>query len=258
MQIKKNNLENIKKIILVLSGKGGVGKSTVSTNIAYSLYMSGNKVGLLDADIHGPNIPLMLGIEGMKLSDLRTPYEISNNLKVASVSFFLENAHNPVVLRGPAKTSTLLQLIEDVEWGDLDYMVVDLPPGTGDEALTAAQNLGNIDGVVIVTTPQTVSLLDTKKSINFAKKLDIPILGIVENMSGLVCPHCNEVVDVFKTGGGEEAAKDLGINFLGKIPLDPGIVHAGDEGKPYVLSGKTEPTLTSINSIVSSISALVN
>ena len=190
MDNQKNNLENVNKIILVLSGKGGVGKSTVSTNIAYSLYMSGNKVGLLDADIHGPNIPLMLGIEGMRLSDLKTPYVISDNLKVASVSFFLENTHNPVILRGPAKTSTIIQLIENVEWGDLDYMVVDLPPGTGDEPLSIMQLLPEMDGVVIVTIPSEVSQIVVKKAVTFSRQLGIPIIGLLENMSGFVCPHC--------------------------------------------------------------------
>jgi ATP-binding protein involved in chromosome partitioning len=256
MQNVSNNLSKIKKKILVLSGKGGVGKSTVSTNIAYGLYMAGHKVGLLDADLHGPNIPQMLGVEGMRLYDVKTPYLISDSFKVVSVSFFLEEQNNPIILRGPAKTSAILQLINEVEWEELDYMVVDLPPGTGDEALAVAQNLGEIDGVIIVTTPQTVSLMDTKKSINFAQKLNIPILGIVENMSGLVCPHCNEIVDVFKSGGGESAAKDLGINFLGKIPLDPGIVHAGDDGKPFVLSGKTDQTLSSFNNIVDAVASL--
>ena len=249
----KDNMAKIKHKIVVMSGKGGVGKSTLSTNIAYGLALQGKKVGLLDADLHGPNIPLMLGIEGTKLGSIEKPYQVNNNLKVVSLSFYMQSSDDPIIWRGPAKIGAIKQMLGDVQWGELDYLVVDLPPGTGDEPLTIAQDLGEVDGSVIVTTPQDVAILDSRKSVKFSKLVNMPILGIVENMSGFVCPHCGERIDIFKVGGGEKAAKELDVNFLGKVPMTPGIVEAGDSGKPYIFSSKSCIAADALKDIVNSL-----
>ena len=249
----QENITGIKHKLVVMSGKGGVGKSTLSTNIAYGLAMSGKKVGLLDADLHGPNIPIMLGVEGKRLPSLREPLKINENLKVVSLSFYLGDSNNPIIWRGPAKTGAIKQLLGDVNWGDIDYLVVDLPPGTGDESLTVAQTLGTVDGSVIVTTPQDVAILDSRKSIKFSKLVNMPVLGIVENMSGFICPHCDERIDIFKSGGGEKVSKDMDVDFLGKIPLTPEMVETGDQGKPYIFSKKTGAAYESLNTVISKI-----
>ncbi len=249
----KERMGKIKHKIVVMSGKGGVGKSTLSTNIAYGLALAGKKVGLLDADLHGPNIPLMLGVEGRKLPSLEEPLKLSDNLKVVSLSFYLEKPNDPIIWRGPAKIGAIRQLLGDVNWGEIDYLVVDLPPGTGDEPLTVAQSLGDTDGSVIVTTPQDVSILDSRKSVKFSQMVGMPILGIVENMSGLVCPHCNERIDIFKRGGGEKAAAEMEVDLLGKIPMTPEMVHAGDEGKPYIFSRREGVAYSALNSVVEKI-----
>jgi len=236
------NLSKIKHKIGILSGKGGVGKTTVATNLAAELAKRGYRVGLLDADLHGPNVAKMLGAEGKRLfADPETqtikPFvpESMPNLKVVSMAFILENPDQPVVWRGPLKHQAIKQFLADIDWGELDYLVVDLPPGTGDEALSVAQLIKPMDGFVIVTTPQEVALLDTRKSISFAKMVSVPVLGIVENMSGFICPHCGKEVNLFKVGGGEKAAKELDIPFLGRVPIEPAVVEAGDEGKPVVV-----------------------
>ncbi|WP_372713166.1 iron-sulfur cluster carrier protein MrpORP [Ilyobacter sp.] len=249
----KNNMDKIKHKIVVMSGKGGVGKSTMSTNIAYGLSLAGKKVGILDADLHGPNIPLMLGVEGTKLPSLEEPLKLSDNLKVVSLSFYLENSNDPIVWRGPAKIGAIRQLLGDVNWGELDYLVVDLPPGTGDEPLTIAQTLGKVDGSIIVTTPQDVAILDSRKSVKFSKMVKMPVMGIVENMSGFVCPHCDERIDIFKTGGGEKAAQEMDVAFLGKIPMTAEMVEAGDEGKPYIFSKQEGVAYNALNSVITSI-----
>jgi len=230
-------LERITHKIVVLSGKGGVGKSTVAVNLAVSLSsMGGYRVGLMDIDIHGPSVPKMLGLEGtvIRPSDRGKliPAEFGG-LKVMSIGFLLPGEAEAVIWRGPAKAGAIKQFIGEVEWGDLDYLVVDCPPGTGDEPLTVIQTLEKIDGAVVVTTPQDVALTDVKKSISFCGQLNLPVLGVIENMSGLVCPHCGETIDVFKKGGGEDMALEMSVPFLGCVPLDPRIVKAGDEGAPY-------------------------
>ena len=230
---------NVKHVILVLSGKGGVGKSTVATNLAMALSNKGYNTGLADMDIHGPNIPKMLGIEDQKLGsyDGKTiePVKISGKLGVVSMAFLLPDTSSPIIWRGSMKNTAIKQFLEDVNWGDLDYLVVDLPPGTGDEALSVAQLAPNIAGAVIVTTPQDVAILDSSKSVKFIEKLGLKVLGIIENMSGLVCPHCGDVIDLFGIGGGEKAAKELNVPYLGNIPIDPDMRIAGDEGRPFIL-----------------------
>ncbi|NLK62597.1 MAG: P-loop NTPase [Fusobacteria bacterium] len=249
----KDNISKIKHKIVIMSGKGGVGKSTISTNIAYGLALEGKKVGLLDVDLHGPNIPIMMGLEGQKMSSFDEPFLAHENLKVISLSFFLQNSEDPIVWRGPAKIGAIRQLIGDVKWGELDYLVVDLPPGTGDEPLTIAQDLGKIDGSVIVTTPQEVALLDLRKSIKFSNLVNMPIMGIVENMSGFVCPNCNEVTEIFKTGGANKIAKEYRLDVLGKIPLNPEIMIAGDTGKPFIYFNSSSIEAKELQKIVNQI-----
>ena len=229
---------DVKHVILVLSGKGGVGKSTVAVNLAYALSNHGRQVGLLDLDIHGPNIPKMLGLEEHQLSSEGNkiiPVRVTGSLQVISMAFLLPEKHSPVVWRGAMKTTAIRQFLEDTKWGSLDYLVVDLPPGTGDEALTIAQIAPNLKGAVIVTTPQDVATLDSTKAITFVKMLEMDVLGVIENMSGMKCPHCGEVIDLFGKGGGERIAQEHNVPFLGSIPLDPEMRKAGDEGKPFII-----------------------
>lgn len=236
-QALQERLCKIKHKILVLSGKGGVGKSTIAVNIAAALASQGKKVGLLDIDIHGPNVPKMLGVEGERVGggpESLEPYEYSENLKLMSIAFLLQNPDSAVIWRGPLKYGVIKQFIKDVEWGELDYMVVDAPPGTGDEPLSICQLIEDADGAVIVTTPQDVSVLDVRKSITFCNQLKMRVLGVVENMSGFVCPHCGETTDLFKKGGGEKMAKELGVPFLGAVPLNAAVVESGDNGTPIV------------------------
>jgi ATP-binding protein involved in chromosome partitioning len=233
-EVMQNKLSMIKYRLAVMSGKGGVGKTTVAVNLAVALARLGKKVGLFDADVHGPNVPKMLGIDGsvpgMGPKGL-IPVVAQENLKVISMAFMIENPDTPVVWRGPMKHSLFQQFISDVDWGPLDYLIVDLPPGTGDEPLSIAQLLGKPLWAIIVTTPQDVALLDSRKSVVFAQTLELKVLGIVENMSGLICPHCGGSIDLFKTGGGVRAAEELGVPLLGVIPIDPQIVIAGDSGR---------------------------
>ncbi|MCD6486570.1 MAG: P-loop NTPase [Syntrophobacterales bacterium] len=239
-----DRMGKIKHKIMVLSGKGGVGKSTVAANIAVTLALEGEKVGLLDTDFHGPSIPTLLNLEGRHPeSDGKTilPIDFSEGLKVMSIGFLLQNKDDAVIWRGPMKMKVIKQLLTEVNWGDLDYLIIDFPPGTGDEPLSVAQLIPGMDGAVIVTTPQNLSLNDVKKCINFCRQLNVPVLGVVENMSGLVCPNCKMIINVFKTGGGEKMAEEMGVPFLGKIPIDPQIVEASDNGEPFVYHyGKTE------------------
>jgi len=235
----ESNLSHIKHRIMVMSGKGGVGKSTVATNLAVSLSLEGLEVGLLDADIHGPNIPKMLGIESRHVEGSGNgmiPVEVLPHLKVMSTAFFIGHHDEPVVWRGPLKHSAISQFLGDVEWGKIDCLVVDLPPGTGDEPLSVAHLIKNVDGAVIVTTPQDVALLDSRKAVTFSRMLSIPVIGIVENMSVLTCPHCQKEIPLFKTGGGEKAAQDMKVPFLGRIPIDPEMVADCDRGTPFVMS----------------------
>jgi ATP-binding protein involved in chromosome partitioning len=251
---------DVKHVIMVLSGKGGVGKSTVSVNLAYALSTHGFKVGLLDLDIHGPNIPKMLGIESHRLATVGNkiePVRVTGNLSVISMAFLLPDTSTPVIWRGPMKMSAIQQFLEDVDWGSLDFLVVDLPPGTGDEALTVVQLAPNMRGAVIVTTPQDVATMDALKAAKFVERLEVPVLGIVENMSGMICPHCKEEIDLFGQGGGERIAKDLNVPFLGSIPLDPEIRKAGDEGRPFILRSMASPTWKSVDKVMESLIRVV-
>ncbi|MFA6225039.1 MAG: Mrp/NBP35 family ATP-binding protein [Methanoregula sp.] len=244
---------DVKHVILVLSGKGGVGKSTVSTNLASALAAHGRQVGLLDLDIHGPNIPKMLGIEDQRpvvLKNIMEPVHVTGNLSVMSMAFLLPDTSTPAVWRGPMKMAVIQQFLSEVNWGALDYLVVDLPPGTGDEALSIIQLSPNVQGAVIVTTPQDVAVLDAIKAIKFIEKLDLPVIGIIENMSGMICPHCGDTSDLFGRGGGEKAAQELGVPYLGSIPLDPAMVKAGDEGRPYVLRHADTPTWKAVDAVM--------
>jgi Mrp family chromosome partitioning ATPase len=230
-------MKKIKNKLLVLSGKGGVGKTTVAVNLAWALSQRNMKVGVLDVDIHGPNVPKMLGLEETHLVSSKgfiDPASLGRNLKVISMAFLLDSPDVPVIWRGPLKMTAIRQFLSDVNWGKLDYLVVDAPPGTGDEPLSVCQLIKDISGAIIVTTPQEVSLIDVKKSISFIKKLNVPITGVVENMSGFVCPHCGKTTDIFKTGGGKRIAEELNIPFLGSIPLEPKIVETSDRGKPFM------------------------
>jgi ATP-binding protein involved in chromosome partitioning len=251
---------DVKHVIMVLSGKGGVGKSTVSVNLAYALSTHGFKVGLLDLDIHGPNIPKMLGIESHRLATVGNkiePVRVTGNLSVISMAFLLPDTSTPVIWRGPMKMSAIQQFLEDVDWGPLDFLVVDLPPGTGDEALTVVQLAPNMRGAVIVTTPQDVATMDAIKAAKFVERLEVPVLGIVENMSGMICPHCGGEVDLFGQGGGERIAKELDVPFLGSIPLDPEIRKAGDEGRPFILRSMASPTWKSVDKVMESLIRVV-
>ncbi|WP_370572037.1 Mrp/NBP35 family ATP-binding protein, partial [Methanomethylovorans sp.] len=211
------NMRAIKNKIMVMSGKGGVGKSTVAANLAAQLAKKGFKVGLLDSDIHGPSIPKMFGIEDKRPEvDEKgiVPVPVTENLKVMSIALLLEDKDSPIIWRGPAKMAAIKQFLEDVSWGKLDYLIVDLPPGTGDEPLSIAQLIEKIDGAVVVTTPQDMALVSVRKSITFAHMLKVPVIGIVENMSGIICPHCDEKIDIFGKGGVEKAAKDFDVPVL--------------------------------------------
>ncbi|MFZ5775579.1 MAG: P-loop NTPase [Thermodesulfobacteriota bacterium] len=233
-------LGRIKNKILVMSGKGGVGKSTVSVNLAIGLASKGYKVGLMDVDLHGPDIVRMLDMHGRMEGELTKdgkmpPMQYSDNLKVMSLESMMENRDEPIIWRGPLKNQAIRQFIADVAWGDLDYLVIDAPPGTGDEPMTVANTIKDAHALV-VTTPQQIALADVRKSLNFCKHVKMKIVGLVENMSGFICPHCDKPVEIFKTGGGELLAKDFAVPFLGRIPVDPKVVIAGDDGKPYLSS----------------------
>ncbi len=254
---KEEALARIGHKIVVLSGKGGVGKSTVAVNLAVSLALSGKRVGLLDVDIHGPSVPKLLKLEGKQLESangklIPVGYQ---SLKVISIGFLLDEADDAIIWRGPMKAGVIKQFVEDVAWGDLDYLVVDCPPGTGDEPLSVVQTLGQADGAVVVTTPQELAVADVRKSITFCRQLKLPVIGVVENMSGFTCPHCGEVVDLFKTGGGEAMAKSMNVPFLGRIPLDPKVVNAGDDGTPYVYAYSKTPSAASLERVADSVIA---
>ncbi len=241
----KQNIKHIKHQILVLSGKGGVGKSSIAVNLAVWLSMQGKKVGLLDVDIHGPSIPKLLNLEGSKLQGRENkiePVVYNDTLKVISVGFLIQDENAALIWRGPMKHNVIKQFVSEVAWGDLDYLIVDCPPGTGDEPLSIVQLLDKADGAVVVTTPQQLAITDVKKCITFCKQLSLPVLGVIENMSGFVCPHCNQRTDIFGGDGGRQMAKDFDVPFLGSIPVDSNMVPAADLGKPFIDCNNQSPT----------------
>ena len=242
MRLREHNIADtaadIEHKILVLSGKGGVGKSTVSANLAWALALrDSNWVGLLDADLHGPTIPLMMGLTGERAQSHDNkilPVTVMSTLKVMSMGFLIEDPTTPVIWRGAIRANAIKQLITDVDWGHLNYLVVDLPPGTGDEALTVGQAFPEADGAIVVTTPQEASLEDCRKAINFIRQMKMPVLGVIENMSGFVCPHCQHETDIFSSGGGEQMAKEMDVPFLGRVPIVAEVSAMGDAGRPLV------------------------
>lgn len=240
----ERTLKHIKHKIFVMSGKGGVGKSSVTVNTAAALSQEGYKVGILDVDMHGPSVPNLLGLESTIEADPETglliPAKYSPNLFVISMDTFLEDRDQAILWRGPKKTAAIRQFLADVKWGDLDFLLIDSPPGTGDEHMTVLKSIPEAQ-CVVVTTPQEISLADVRKAINFLQYADASILGLVENMSGLVCPNCGTEINIFKKGGGEELAKTCHLLFLGAIPLDPATVVAADLGKPVVFLEKDGP-----------------
>ncbi len=254
----KENIDRIKHKIIILSGKGGVGKSTVAVNLAYSLAEKGKKVGILDIDIHGPSTAKLLGIEGKVLTsrkkgDRPEPIRVDENLYALTIASLLGSPDDPVIWRGPLKMKLIRQFLQDIEWPSLDYLIVDSPPGTGDEPLSAVQIIGKMDGSVIVSTPQDLSLLDARKTINFSRKVNVPVIGIIQNMTAFKCPYCGKLIDIFEGSGTEKAAKDFGVEILGKIPIDKKIVETGDKGEPYIKDYKDSDSAKAMASIVDKI-----
>jgi len=236
-----NNLSQVKHKFMVFSGKGGVGKTTVAVNLAYSIMAKGYKVGLLDIDIHGPNVVKVMGLEKEKLTgngQKIEPIRVFSRMKVMSTALLLDSEESPVIWRGPLKMKIIRQFLSDVEWGSLDYMIVDSPPGTGDEPLSIVQLMPGLSGGIVVTTPQDMATMDAKKSIRFAQQLKLPFIGVIENMSGFLCPHCGQRIDIFKTGGGQKAAQQMGVEFLGRIPYDPLVMSLSDDGHVYLKDHK--------------------
>lgn len=233
----KVRMRKIKHKVAIISGKGGVGKSTVAVNLAIAFALNGHRVGILDADIHGPSIPKMLGLSGNRLEAGPPgifPAIGPLNIRVVSMDFLLPDENTPVIWRGPLKMTAIRQFLSDIVWGDLNLLLIDLPPGTGDEPLSVAQLLPEMDGVIIVTIPSEVSQIVVKKAVNFTKTLGLPIIGIIENMSGFICPNCGVRVNIFQSGGGERIAEEMGIPFLGRIPIDQKICENSDKGKPFI------------------------
>ncbi|AEC02516.1 Mrp/NBP35 family ATP-binding protein [Parasphaerochaeta coccoides] len=256
----KERMDRIRRKILVMSGKGGVGKTTVTVNLANALVDAGRKVGVLDTDLHGPNVAKMFGVEGrlMETEDGTSlfPVEPRPGLKVVSLSFALSDSDAPVVWRGPMKLAAIKQFLADVEWGNLDYLLIDTPPGTGDEPLAVIQNLPGLTGSIIVTTAQAVAVADSRKSVTFSRRLGVPILGVVENMSGLRCPHCSHEIPIFGIGGGKLMAQDMSVPFLGRVPIEVELREAEDAGTSWVSEPAAGPSAVALREIASYIDAL--
>ena len=258
----KENLSKIKHRIMVMSGKGGVGKSFIAVSLAYGLALSGKKVAILDADIHGPSIAKLMGIEGVPLgfneeTGRPMPIEVLSNLYALSVASMLSSDDSALIWRGPMKMALIKQFFSDFDWEELDYLIVDLPPGTGDEALSIIQTLVEVDGTVIVTTPQDIALLDVRKSLDFAKKLNIPVLGIVENMKYFVCPGCGEKTNIF---AGEQLQKlifEQQIDLLAELELNPAIALASDKGRPFIYDYNKLPVAEELQKMVQKVIAKV-
>ncbi|MDJ0780637.1 MAG: Mrp/NBP35 family ATP-binding protein [Desulfosarcinaceae bacterium] len=254
-----SSLAKIQQKFLVMSGKGGVGKTSTSVNLSIALSQMGHKVGLMDVDLHGPDIPRMLGLEGapdLSTNQKLNPMPYSDNLSAVSIECLSPSKDDAIIWRGPVKYSAIQQFIGDVEWGDLDFLVIDAPPGTGDEPLTVAQTIDDAKAI-IVTTPQEVSLADVRKSINFCRTVKLDVFGLVENMSGFACPHCGEAIDLFGNGGGQRTAEKMGIPFLGRIPFDPNMVHCGDTGQSFQSQYAQSPVTKAYTAIAAQMGALL-
>ena len=258
-QAVKVSLGKIKNKIIVMSGKGGVGKTSTTVNLGLALARKGFKVGIMDVDLHGPDVPRMLGLEGMlDLSENRKlkPKAYSENLRAVSVESLTPGRDDAIIWRGPIKYSAIRQFIGDVDWGEIDFLLIDSPPGTGDEPLTIAQTIKDAKAI-IVTTPQEVSLADVRKSINFCKTVNMEIFGLIENMSGFTCPHCGETVDLFGSGGGQRTAQTAGIQFLGKVPFDQNMVTCGDAGVSFQEKYADSPVALAFETIAAKMAELV-
>lgn len=257
-------LNRIRHKIAIISGKGGVGKSTVTANLAltFATQNPAGKIGVLDADIHGPCMPKMLGLKGQKLNcgpdGITVPVTGNMGIKVVSMDFLLPNDEAPVVWRGPLKMRAIQQFLSDISWGELDYLFIDLPPGTGDEPLSVMQLIPDLSGVIIVTMPSEVSQTVVRKAVTFARQLGVPIIGIIENMSGFVCPSCGAEINIFKSGGGKKIADDMTVPYLGSIPLDPKICDNSDEGRSFVAENFASPATKSFVEIVKKIEQFLN
>lgn len=254
----KARTSKIRHKIAVISGKGGVGKSTVTVNLAMAFAMHGlaNSVGIFDADITGPCVPKIIGLHGQRLQAGPAgifPAVGPLGIKVVSMDFLLPSEEAPVIWRGPLKMKAISQFLSDIVWGELDFLFIDLPPGTGDEPLSIMQLIPEMDGVVIVTIPSEVSQIVVKKAVTFSRQLNIPVIGIIENMSGFVCPECGAEVNIFKVGGGEKVAEDLMIPFLGRIPIDPTICEDSDKGVPFIVEHMNSPAAKAFMRIVKKI-----
>jgi len=252
----QDRLSHIQHKLIVMSGKGGVGKSSVATYLALGLGRLGYRVGLLDVDFHGPSIPRMLGISGMfrfnEQEKALVPHDYNDRVKVVSIECLLDDRDSAVIWRGPVKHGVIKQFISEVEWGELDYLVIDSPPGTGDEPLSVAQTISGTRAV-IVTTPQEIALADVRKSINFCHQMAMPILGLVENMSGYVCPHCRQESPLFGQGGGKKTAEQMNVRFLGSLPFDPRVVEASDLGRALVERENSSPFTFALANFVSDV-----
>jgi ATP-binding protein involved in chromosome partitioning len=258
LQILRHRMSKVKHKIAVISGKGGVGKSTITVNLAVAFALHGNRVGILDADIHGPSVPRLLGLTGQRLKvgpPGAFPVTGPLGIKVVSIDFFLPEEKLPTIWRGPLKMTAIRQFLSDIVWGELDILLIDLPPGTGDEPLSIAQLLPEMDGVVIVTMPSELSRAVVKKAITFAQRLGMPIIGVVENMSGFVCPNCGDKIDIFQSGGGKKMAEEAGVPFLGGIPIDPEVSRDSDKGSPFVIEHADSSAAKAFTEIVNGVEA---
>ncbi len=259
-QMLKFRMQKIKHKIAVISGKGGVGKSTITVNLAASFALKGKNIGILDADIHGPSVPRLLGLTGQQLTvgppgafPVRGPLD----MRVVSIDFFLPG-QTPTIWRGPLKMTAIRQFLSDIVWGELDILFIDLPPGTGDEPLSVAQLLPEMDGVIIVTMPSELSATVVQKAITFARRLNMSIIGVVENMSGFICPHCGTKTDIFRSGGGEKMAIEANVPFLGSVPIDPQIGLDSDQGSPFVISQPNSPATRVFTEIVNKVESYLS
>lgn len=255
-KVIEKRARDIRHIIMIISGKGGVGKSTVAANLARYMAQQGSRVGLLDADLHGPNAAVMTGTDEMRLQargDVILPAEGPDGMEVISIAMMLPERDSPTIWRGPLRSNMLRQFLADVQWGELDYLFVDLPPGTGDEALTIAQALPEGDGAIVVTTPQGVSQDDCRKAINFVRKVELPVIGVVENMSGFVCPYCGKETPIFSQGGGREMAEQMDVPYLGSLPLVPEVVTRSDRGESVVDESAPEAIQTAFSSLADAV-----